>query len=149
MIELPSDLEVLVTRDFEAPIALVFEALTKPEHVCKWFPPHGEEVVECSIDLRVGGEYHFVFLTSDGKEMSFRGTYVEVEPPTRTVATSAIEGRPGSQAVETMELRETGGITTMTIRLTFEENAGRPTRFEGMQASFDRVEDVVRGLLKG
>jgi uncharacterized protein YndB with AHSA1/START domain len=93
LIGLPNDREVLITREFEAPIALVFDVLTKPEHVSKWFAGPGEEMKECSIDLRVGGNYHFVFVTEDGIEMSFRGTFLQVEPPTRTVQTWLFEGR--------------------------------------------------------
>ena len=85
VIEFPNDLEIVVTREFDAPIGLVFDVFTKPEHVRKTIAPFEEEVTECSIDLRVGGNYHFVFVTDDGAECSFRGTYLEVEPPTRTV----------------------------------------------------------------
>ncbi|MDX6510885.1 MAG: hypothetical protein QOE36_389 [Gaiellaceae bacterium] len=147
VVELPNDRDVLITRQFEAPIALVFDVLTKPEHVSKWFAGPGEEMKECSIDLRVGGDYHFVFLTEDGIEMSFRGTYLEVEPPTRTVATWLFEGRPGGDAVESQDLHEAHGVTTLTVKLAFSDAAGRPTRFEGMQESFDRIDDVVRSLL--
>jgi hypothetical protein len=82
VIEFPNDLEIVLTREFDAPIQLVFDVLTKPEHVRKTIAPYGEQVKVCSIDLRVGGNYHFVFVTDDGTEMSFRGTYLEVEPPT-------------------------------------------------------------------
>ena len=92
--ELPNDLDVLITRAFDAPINLVFDALTQPEHMSRWFPPSGCEMKECSIDLRVGGAYHQVFVTEDGAECSFRGTYLEIEPPTRTVETWVFEGRP-------------------------------------------------------
>jgi uncharacterized protein YndB with AHSA1/START domain len=104
--ELPNDLDVLITREFDAPIALVFDVLTKPEHVSKWFAPHGCKMKECSIDLRVGGNYHQVFVTDDGTECSFRGTYLEIEPPTRTVETWVFEGRPHLDTVETVELHE-------------------------------------------
>ena len=147
VIELPNDHEVLVTREFEAPIALVFDVLTNPEHVRRWFGPAGEEMTECSIDLRVGGSYHYVFVTDDGTEMSFRGTYTEVEPPTLTVSTWGLDGRPNADAVETMELHEADGVTTLTVKLAFADTAGRPTRFEGMQASFDRMADVVSSLV--
>ena len=90
VIEFPNELEIVTTREFDAPIELVFDVLTKPEHVSKWFAPFTCEVTECSIDLRVGGSYHFVFVTEDGTECSFRGTYLEVEPPTRTVADVAV-----------------------------------------------------------
>ena len=63
-------------------------------------------MAECSIDLRVGGGYHLVFVTGDGTECSFRGTYLEVEPPTRTVATWHFEGWPDVEAVESVDLQE-------------------------------------------
>jgi uncharacterized protein YndB with AHSA1/START domain len=147
VIELPNDREVVITREFEAPIALVFDVLTKPEHVSKWFAGPGEEMKECSIDLRVGGDYHFVFVTEDGTEMSFRGTYLEVDPPTRTVETWLFEGRPDGDAIESQDLHEAREVTTLTVRLAFSDAAGRPTRFEGMQESFDRIGDVVSALL--
>jgi len=75
VVTFPNDLEVVITREFDAPIALVFDVLTKPEHVSKWFAPFACEVTKCSIDLRVGGSYHIVFVTEDGTECSFRGTY--------------------------------------------------------------------------
>jgi uncharacterized protein YndB with AHSA1/START domain len=102
---------------------------------------------ECSIDLRVGGNYHYVFVTVDGIEMSFRGTFLEVEPPTRTVETWLFEGRPDGDAIESQDLREAHGVTTLTVKLSFTVAAGRPTKFEGMQESFDRMDDVVRSLL--
>jgi uncharacterized protein YndB with AHSA1/START domain len=68
VIELPNELEIVLTREFDAPIQLVFEVLTKPEHMRKTIAPYGETVKVCSIDLRVGGNYHFVFVTDDGTE---------------------------------------------------------------------------------
>jgi len=66
VIEFPNELEILITREFDAPIQLVFDVFTKTEHVRKTFAPFGEEVTECSIDLRVGGDYHYVMVTDDG-----------------------------------------------------------------------------------
>jgi uncharacterized protein YndB with AHSA1/START domain len=149
VIEFPNDLEVLVTREFEAPIQLVFDVFTRPEHVRKTIAPFGEEVTVCSIDLRVGGDYHYAFMTDDGIECSFRGTYLEVEPPTRSVQTWRFEGWPDTEAVETMDLHETDGVTTLTWRLAFRDQTGRDhmTRFDGIEASFDNVEDYLRSLL--
>ena len=149
VIEFPNELEVVTTREFEAPIALVFDALTKPEHVSKWFAPFACVVTECSIDLRVGGNYHIVFVTEDGTECSFRGTYLEVEPPTRTVATWLFEGWPDAHAVDTVELHETDGVTTLTMTLAFRDRAGRDhmTRHDGQEDSFDKMEDYLRSLL--
>lgn len=149
VIEFPSDLEVLVTRQFDAPIELVFEVMTKPEHVRQTIAPFGERVTECSIDLRVGGTYHFVFVTENGTECSFRGTYLELERPTRTVATWLFEGWPDAEAVETMDLSESDGITTLKMNLAFRDQAGRDhmTRYDGMEAGFDNVEAHLRSLL--
>lgn len=145
VIEFPSDLEILITREFDAPMALVFDVFTKPEHVRKHFAPFEEEVTVCSIDLRVGGDYHIVMVTADGIECSFRGTYLEVEPPTRTVQTWLFEGWPDAEAVESMELTETDGVTKLTYRLTFRDQAGRDhmTTYDGFLSSFDNVEKYV------
>jgi len=149
VIEFPNDLEIVVTREFDAPLELVFDVMTKPEHVRKTIAPYGEEVKVCSIDLRVGGNYHYVFVTDDGTEMSFRGTYSEVEPPTRTVQTWLYDGWPHAEAVETMDLHEGHGVTTLTWRLAFLDKAGRDhmTKFDGVEANLDNVEDLLRSLL--
>jgi len=149
VIEFPNDLEIVITRDFDAPIELVFDVFTKPEHVRKTIAPFGEEVTVCSIDLRVGGNYHFVFVTDDGTECSFRGTYLEVEPPTRTVETWLFDGWPGVEAVESLDLHETDGVTKLTHRLAFRDQAGRDhmTKYDGIEANFDNIEDYLRSLL--
>jgi uncharacterized protein YndB with AHSA1/START domain len=149
VVELPNDLEVVITREFDAPIALVFEVLTKPEHVRRWFAPFTCEVTECSIDLRVGGDYHIVFVTEDGAECSFRGTYLEVEAPSRTVETWLFEGWPDAPAVESVDLLETDGVTKLTNKLTFRDKAGRDhmTKSDGTEDSFDKLEDLLRSLL--
>jgi uncharacterized protein YndB with AHSA1/START domain len=150
VIEYPNDLEIVTTRKFDAPIELVFDVLTKPEHVRKWFPPFACEMKECSIDLRVGGNYHQVFVAEDGTECSFRGTYLEVEPPTRTVETWLFEGwPPDAEAVETVELHEDDGVTTLTMTMAFRDKAGRAhmTRHDGQESSFDKMEDYIRSLL--
>jgi len=149
VIEFPNELEIVITRKFDAPIELVFDVSTKPEHVRKTLAPYGEEVKVCSIDLRVGGNYHFVFVTDDGTEMSFHGTYLEVEPPTRTVQTWLFEGWPDAEAVESMDLHETDGVTKLTYRLAFRDKAGRDhmTKSDGAEDSFDKMEDLLRSLL--
>jgi uncharacterized protein YndB with AHSA1/START domain len=149
VIEFPSDLEIVTTREFDAPLELVFDVLTKPEHVSNWFAPFTDRVTECSIDLRVGGNYHIVFVTEDGTECSFRGTYLEVEPPTRTVATWIFEGWPDAEAVETVELHEIDGVTTLTMSLVFSDQAGRDhmTRFDGQEDSHNKLEDYLKSLL--
>ncbi|MBO0846571.1 MAG: SRPBCC domain-containing protein [Nocardioides sp.] len=149
VIEFPNELEIVITREFDAPIGLVFDVLTKPEHVRRWGATPPDQVTECSIDLRVGGSYHSSFVTEDGTVCSFSGTYLEVEPPVRTVQTWLFNGWPDAEAVETMELHEGDGVTTLTWRLAFRDKAGRDhmTRFDGQQESLDEMEDILRSLL--
>jgi uncharacterized protein YndB with AHSA1/START domain len=149
VLDYPNELEIVTTRKFDAPAALVFDVLTKPEHVRHWFAPFECEVTECSIDLRVGGSYHIVFVTGEGREMSFRGTYSEVERPTRTVATWLFEGWPDADAVESVDLHETDGVTTITMLLAFRDQAGRDhmTKHDGQEDSYDKLEDYLRSLL--
>jgi uncharacterized protein YndB with AHSA1/START domain len=149
VIKFPNELEVEITRDFDAPINLVFDCFTKPEHLSKTFAPFGEEVTVCSIDLRVGGDYHIVMVTNDGVECSFRGTYLEVEPPTRTVETWRFEGWSDVEAVESIELRATKTGTELTWKLAFRDQYGRDhmRNFNGVESNFDNVENYLRSLL--
>lgn len=150
VVEFPSDLEVVVIREFRAPIQLVFDVLWKPEHLRKTIAPFDEEVTLCEVDLRVGGDYHYVFVTTDGIECSFRGTFLEVEPPTRVVDTWHFDGWSDADAVETMELLEAAGVTTLTWTLAFRDQAGRDrmTKYDGIQANFDNVEAYLTSLLE-
>jgi uncharacterized protein YndB with AHSA1/START domain len=150
IVEFPNDLEILLTREFDAPIGLVFDVFTKEEHVRQTIAPYREEVKVCSIDLRVGGDYHYVFVSDEGTDMSFRGTFLEIEPPTRTVQTWLYDGWPGVEAVESIELRERDGVTTLTYRLVFSDQAGRDhmSASHGLEANFDNVEDLLKTLLE-
>jgi uncharacterized protein YndB with AHSA1/START domain len=148
--EYPNELEIVTTRELAAPLELVFDVLTKPEHVRNWFAPFEDEVTECSIDLRAGGSYHIVIVSPDGIECSFRGTYLEVEPPTRTVATWLFEGWPHAEAVHTTELHEVDGVTKLTTTLAFHDAAGRAhmTKSDGQDDSFKKLEEYVASLLE-
>lgn len=160
VVEYPSELEIVTTRAFDAPIGLVFDVLTKPEHVRRWCATGGDKVTKCEIDLRVGGDYHTVFVTPDGTECSFRGTYLEIEPPTRVVSTWLFEGWPDAWATETDALSELDGVTTLTMTLKFRdkqgaahmlrahENAARNGDDNGQPASFDAMEDLLVSLLE-
>ncbi len=101
------------------------------------------------MDLRVGGDYRQVFVTEDGTECTFRGTYLELERPTRIVQTWLFEGWPEAPAVETDELREADGVTTLTITMAFRDQAGRArmTRHDGQEDSLDKLEDYLSSLL--
>jgi len=149
VVEYPNDLEILTTREFDAPLQLVWDVLTQPEHVRNWFAPFQDKVTECSIDLRVGGDYRIVFVTPDGRECAFRGTYLEIDAPTRTVATWLFEAWPDADAVETTALHETDGVTTLTTRLAFSDEAGRAhmSKNDGQEDSFNKLEDYLTSLL--
>ncbi|MGP8250252.1 MAG: SRPBCC domain-containing protein [Candidatus Dormibacteria bacterium] len=151
---------MLVTRKFDAPAEQLFDVLTKPQHVRLWFTGGGENLEICDIDLRVGGEYRQVGVFPDGVRCSFHGTYLEIEPPVRTVETWVFDGRPEAEAVETVTLREEDGVTTMTVLLAFKHQLSRDSMFEhapeqrddaavaidGMQASYDKLEDLITTL---
>jgi uncharacterized protein YndB with AHSA1/START domain len=143
------DLDILITRDFAAPIGLVFDVFTKPEHMVKTIAPFGEEVTKCEIDLRVGGEYHYIFKPDPDTECSFRGTFLEVEAPNHSVQTWRFDGWPDVEAVESTDFHETDGVTTMTYRLSFRDQAGRDRMggTDALAANFDHVEDLLRTLL--
>jgi len=147
-VEFPSDLEVALSREFRAPIGLVFDVLWKEEHLRRTIAPFGEEVTECSVDLRVGGAYSYTFVTDDGVVCAFRGTFLEVDPPRRTVQTWHFEGWPDADAVETIQLEEVEGGTRLSYLLRFEDQAGRDhmTKYDGLQANFDNLESYLSTL---
>jgi uncharacterized protein YndB with AHSA1/START domain len=152
VVEFPTDLEIVTTRKFDAPAELVYDVLTQPEHVRNWFAPFEDTVAICDIDLRVGGDYHIVFVTPEGQECSFRGTYLELERPDRIVDTWRFEGwGPDTDAVETLTLAEEDAVTTLTLSMVFNSEYGRShMKFDGPDgqgSSFDKMEDYLRSLL--
>ncbi len=150
-VEYPNALDIRIVREFDAPRELVFDVLTNPEHVREHFAPFEEVVTVCDIDLRVGGNYHIVMVTGEGVECSFRGTYMEIERPARVVSTWTFEGWPDAEAVETVELKESDDVTTMTHTLSFRDQASRDhmTKVDGFEASFDRLDTYVQSLCDG
>ena len=116
-------------------------------------------MTDCEIDLRVGGNFHNVFVTPDGTKCSFRGTYLEIDPPTRLVNTWLFEGWPDAWATETHVLSEVDGVTTLTITTAFRDSAGRAHMAKaldaatlgdddnGQDASFDAMEDLLTSLV--
>jgi uncharacterized protein YndB with AHSA1/START domain len=142
-----TDRTVTVERRFDAPVSLVFDALTKPEHVRVWFPADDVALHVCEIDLRVGGTFHKAWYGQGGAECSFRGTFLEIERPKRMVATWLFEGWPDDEAVETITLSEHAGVTSMTDVLEFKtpENLGDHFQIDndGAQASWNKLEDLL------
>lgn len=151
-IELPSDTEILITRTFQAPAALVYEAMTTPEHVRRWWGAGHGEVTTCEIDLRVGGAWRFVLTTPDGSEVAFSGEYLELDPPARMVHTERYEAVPGSSSTITTSYEEHDGATTMRALCRYESAEARDAVIAsgmetGMNASYDAI-DALLGTLR-
>src|ERR1700732_1714068 len=95
----PTDREIVLTRVFDAPRHLVFEAFTRPELLKRWFGPRGWSLVVCEVDLKVGGGWRFVLRSPDGKEMGMRGIYLEIDRPARSVHMESFDDYPGESQV--------------------------------------------------
>src|SRR5690348_8124196 len=105
--------EIVLTRVFNAPRRLVFDAITQPEHVVHWYGPFGFTLPVCEIDLRPGGRWRFVMRKPNGKEIGLGGVYQEIDAPGRLVSTEAFDDYPG-ETLNTLTLVEENGKTTMT-----------------------------------
>src|SRR3954463_3200752 len=101
-VTLPSDTEILITRSFEAPLPLVWEALTTPRHLLRWWGPDWCPLVSCSIDLRPGGQWRYLSRDADGHELAWSGTYRDVVPAERIVSTEVFEPFPQAESLNTM-----------------------------------------------
>ena len=109
------ELELVLTRQFDAPRDLVFEAHTSCEHMSNWWGPRRYEVEQCEIDFREGGKWRMVHRNPDGgPEFGFHGEYREIARPEKITWTFEFEGAPGHVAVETVTLEEHDGVTTLT-----------------------------------
>jgi uncharacterized protein YndB with AHSA1/START domain len=149
----PSDREIRLTRLFDAPRNLVFEAMSRPEHVAQWWGCLGEgySVPVCEIDLRVGGTWRFVNRTPKGKLVAFHGVYRELAPPERMVYTEIFEDFPDTESVVTAVLTDDNGKTRLTLTASYPSRDVRDmvlgTGMErGAATSYDRLEDVVARL---
>lgn len=149
-----SDQEIRMTRVFDAPRALVYEAMTKPEHVRRWWGNLGDgyTVSVCEIDLRVGGKWRFVNKHPSG-EAEFYGEYKELDMPGRIVFTEIFAPFPDSVSIVTSTLVEEGGKTRFTATVRYPSLEVRDmvlaTGMEkGAALSYDRLEDLVAELAR-
>lgn len=144
----PSEVAITITRLFNAPPALVFEALTKPEHVKRWWGVFDDHHVSiCEIDLRVGGAWRFVSTTPRG-DVAFRGVYREIERPTRLVNTEIFEMFPDTVSVVTTTLTKEGGKTRLTAVCEYPSQEVRDMVLKsgmekGAAASYDEMEKAL------
>jgi uncharacterized protein YndB with AHSA1/START domain len=147
----PSDREIVMTRVFDAPRRLVFEAWTSPKHLPHWMlGPEGWTMPVCEIDLRPGGAWHFVWRRSDGTEMEMRGVYREIAPPERLVNTESWGGE-WPETINTLVLNEKDGKTTMSQTVLYPSKDARDAALktgmkDGASVSFDRLAEYLRKM---
>ena len=148
----PSNEEIRMTRLFDAPPALVFDAMSRPEHVREWWGRLGDgySVPVCEIDLRVGGAWRFVNRHPRG-EAAFHGEYLEIVPPSRLTFTEIFEEFPDAVSVVTTDYTEEGGKTRMTATVRYPSVEVRDMVLgtgmaKGAGISYDRLEDLVAKL---
>ncbi len=146
----PSNREIVMTREFEAPRHLVFDALVKPEMLMRWLlGPPGWTMPVCEVDQRVGGKYRYVWRNENGTEMGTGGVFREIAPPGRIVATEKFDEAwyPG-QSLVTYTLVEKDGKTTLTLTMLYESQEARDAALKsgmekGVAISYDRLADIL------
>jgi uncharacterized protein YndB with AHSA1/START domain len=150
---LPSDREIVMTRDFDAPRSLVFEAMSKPEHVRRWWGPRGTTLTVCEMDFRPGGAWRFVLRGPDGQEHPFKGVYREIVPPERVVGTFIydVEGIRDHVAIETLTLEEHDGKTRYKVTVLHKTREARDGHLQsGMEGgaieTLDRLAEFLQTM---
>lgn len=144
----PSDREIVMERVFDAPRGLVFDAMTKPQHLPNWMTgPEGWTMPVCEIDLRPGGKWHFVWRGSDSGELEMHGEYREVSPPERVVHTESW-GEDWPETLNTLVLSEEDGKTTVSTTILYPSKEARDAALEtgmkeGAATSYDRLAEYL------
>jgi uncharacterized protein YndB with AHSA1/START domain len=151
VVSLPSDTEILITRTFDAPRHLVFQAWTTPELVKRWWSGDRGAVTLVEIDLRVGGAWRYLMVANEGFEVGFHGEFREVVPNERLVNTEIYEGFPDGVALDTVSFTEIAGRTTVTVLVEHTSKEHRDMHVDsgmedGMQEAMDHLEAVAISL---
>jgi uncharacterized protein YndB with AHSA1/START domain len=150
-VTLPTDEQILITREFDAPKDLVYKAYTTPELVRRWWHAKRGEVTTCEIDLRVGGTWRYAMVADGGVEVAFHGEYREIVPNERIVSTEVYEGMPDAEALDTVTFTEVDGRTTLTILVQHTSKEHRDAHIDsgmeaGLQDALDLLEHVAVSL---
>jgi uncharacterized protein YndB with AHSA1/START domain len=151
VVTLPTDEQVLITREFDAPKHLVYKAWTTPELVRRWWSARRGEMTIAEIDLRVGGLWRYVMIANGGFEVAFHGEYREIVPNERIVSTEVYEGMPNAEALDTITFTETNGRTTLTLLVEHATKADRDAHInsgmeDGLQDALELLEGVAISL---
>ena len=150
-VTLPTDEQILIRREFEAPKHLVYKAWTTPELVKRWWSGNRGEMTIAEIDLRVGGAWRYVMVTDEGIQVAFHGEYREIVPNERIVSTEVYEGMPEAEALNTVTFSEADGRTTLTVLVQHSSKEARDAHIDsgmetGMQEGMDLLEQVAVSL---
>ena len=150
-VTLPSDTEILITREFDAPRHLVYKAWTTPELVKRWWSGRRGEMTLAEIDLRVGGRWRYVMTTSSGDEIAFNGEYREIVENERPVHTEVFEAMPGDPAINVVTFADADGRTRLELLVQCETKETRDGIIEsgmevGMQEQMDLLEELAVSL---
>jgi uncharacterized protein YndB with AHSA1/START domain len=150
-VSLPTDEQILITREFDAPRELVFKAYTTPELVRRWWHAKRGEMTVCEIDLRVGGKWRYVMTAHGDMEVGFHGEFREIVPNERLVSTEVFDGFPDAESLNTLTLTETGGRTRLEILVQHETKEHRDAHVnsgmeDGLQDALDLLEEVAGSL---
>lgn len=149
----PDKPTIVTRRTVRAPRRLVYDAFTRPELLQRWIGPAELTFAVCEVDLRVGGAWRMVHRAPDGQEFGFHGVFREVDPPARLVRTYVFDLMPEHEALETLELIEEGGATTIVTTTEHRTMAGRDGhladgRMEaGMTEGYARLDALLASLL--
>jgi uncharacterized protein YndB with AHSA1/START domain len=150
-VTLPSDTQILIVREFDAPVPLVWKAWTTPELVKRWWSGERGEVMSAEIDFRVGGSWRYVMTADGGFEVAFNGVYHEIDRHERIVNTEVFEGMPNARALVTNTFVDLGDRTRMEMLIDHDSKEMRDGHLNsgmegGMQEALDRLEQVAISL---
>jgi uncharacterized protein YndB with AHSA1/START domain len=149
-VTMPSDREIAMTRVFDAPRQAVFDALTTPELLKRWFGPAGWSLTGCDVDLRVGGSWRFALRRADGTDFVMRGVYREIAPPERLVYTESYEGDDFfGELLVTVDLVADGDTTRLTSTALHKSKEVRDANAgmeQGVSESLDKLAELLREI---
>jgi uncharacterized protein YndB with AHSA1/START domain len=144
----PGEPTIVTRRSVDAPRALVFDLFTKPEHLKRWLGPHRLTMVECQIDLRVGGSYRWLFRAPDGQQFGFHGEFREIVRPERIVQTFVFEPFPNAVVIDTLTLEEKDGRTLVTTHSVHPTVKDRDMHLQngmehGMVEGYEKLDELL------
>ena len=143
----PTDCEIVLTRVFDAPRNMVFDAFTKPELLKRWFGPRGWNLVTCEVDFRVGGKWRFILQGPDNRKMGMYGVYREIDAPKRTVHMESFDDFPGESQVTSVWIEQDGKTTLIATVLAASKEARDAVLESGMEhgaaETYDRLAELL------